>query len=110
MPDALTRLFNEAYDTFPPLKGKPTDNNLLAIQRTLLPLLMVIPYDKLGVTHSLVAILTKATKYEANHGNKKIVRPKRLPLYDDTIAGDATTVVQVRAEAANKSHLDNFAS
>jgi hypothetical protein len=61
-PDAITRLFKEAYDTFPPLEGKPTDGNLLAIQRTLLPLLMVIPYDQLGGIHSLVAILTKATK------------------------------------------------
>ncbi len=36
--------------------------------------------------------------------------PKCLPLYDDTIADDATTVVRVRAEAAHKSRLDNFAS
>ncbi len=43
--------------------------------RTLLPLLMVIPYHQLGGFHSLVAILTEAAKYEANHGNKKIIRP-----------------------------------
>ena len=52
-PDAITRLLKEAYDTFPPLDGKPTNDNLLAIQRTLLPLLMVIPYDQLGGTHPL---------------------------------------------------------
>ena len=74
-PDAITRLFKEAYDTFPPLEGKPTNNGLLAIRRTLLPLLMVIPYNQLGGTHSLVAILTKATKYEADHGNKKMYVP-----------------------------------
>ncbi len=61
-PDAITRLFKEAHDTFPPLEGKPTDNNLLAIRRTLLLLLMVIPYDQLSGIHSLVAILTEATK------------------------------------------------
>ena len=66
---------------------------MLAIRRTLLPLLMVIPYDQLGGIHSLVAILTEATKYGADHGNKKFVRPKRLLLYDDTIADNATTVV-----------------
>ncbi len=68
-PDTITHLIKEAYDTFPPLEGKPTDNHLLAIQRTLLPLLMVIPYDQLGRIHSLVAILTEATKYKADHGN-----------------------------------------
>ena len=109
-PNAITRLFKEAYNTFPSLEGKPTNNNVLAIRRTLLPLLMVIPYDQLGGTHSLVAILTKAAKYKADHGNKKIVRPKRLPLYDTTIAKDATTVAQVCAEAAHKSRLDDFAN
>ena len=44
--DTITHLFKEAYDTFPPIEGKPTDNNLLAIRETLLPILMVIPYDQ----------------------------------------------------------------
>jgi hypothetical protein len=43
--DTITRLFKEAYNTFPPLEGKPTNNNLYAIRETLLPLLMVIPCD-----------------------------------------------------------------
>jgi hypothetical protein len=74
-PNAITRLFKEAYDTFSPLEGKSTNDDLIAIRRTLLPLLMVIPYNRLGGIHSLVAILTEAAKYKANHGNKKIVRP-----------------------------------
>ncbi len=45
--DAITCFFKEAYDTFPPLKGKPTNDGLLAIRETLLSLLMVIPYDQL---------------------------------------------------------------
>ena len=61
-PDAITSLFKEAYQTFPPLEGKPTDDNLVTIQETLLPPLMVIPYNQLGGTYSLVAILTKAAK------------------------------------------------
>jgi hypothetical protein len=68
MPDAITRLFKEAHDAFPPLKGKPSNNDLLAIRETLLPLLMVIPYNQLKGVHSLTAILTKAVKYKADHG------------------------------------------
>jgi hypothetical protein len=109
-PDAITRLFKEAYDTFPPLEGKPTDEDLLAIRETLLPFLMVIPYDQLKDIHSLTAILMEATKYETKHGSAKFVRPARLPLYDKNIADDATTVVRVRAEAAHKSRLDDYAS
>jgi hypothetical protein len=41
---------------------------------------------------------------------QKFVCPQRLPLYDDTIANDATTVVRVHSEAAHKSRLDDYAS
>ena len=109
-PDAITRLFKEAYDTFPPLEGKPTDDDLLAIREMLLPLLMVILYNQLNGLHSLTAILMEAAKYEAEHWNAKFVRPVCLPLYDENIANDATTVVRVRAEAAHKSRLDDYAS
>ncbi len=47
-PDAITPLFKEARDSFPPIKEKPTDDNLLSIRETLLPILMEIPYDQLG--------------------------------------------------------------
>jgi hypothetical protein len=100
-PNAITRLFKEAHDAFPTLKGNPSNNDLLAIQGTFLPLLMVIPYDQLNGVHSLTAILTKAVKYEANRG-AKFICPACLPLYDKTIADDATTVVCVCAETAHK--------
>ena len=109
-PDAITCLFKEASDSFPPLEGKPTNDDLLAIQEQLVPILMVIDYDQLKGIHSLTAILTEAAKYEAGHGNKKFVRPTRLPLYDTTIADDATTVVRVRAKVAHKARLDDYAS
>jgi hypothetical protein len=83
--DTITRLFKEAYDTFPPLKGKPTDNNLLAIRETILPILMVIPYNQMKGFHSLMAIFMEAAKYKANHGASKFVRPSRLPLYNRNI-------------------------
>jgi hypothetical protein len=110
MPDAITLLFKEAYDSFPPIKGKPTDDDLLAIREAILPLLIVIPYDLLTEVHSLMTILMEAAKYEAYHGNHTFVHPFRLPLYDTTIADDATTVIHVRAEAAHKSHLVDYAA
>jgi hypothetical protein len=100
-PNTLTRLFKEAHDSFPPLEGKPSDNDLLTIQETLLLLLMVIPYNQLNGVHSLTAILTKAIKYNANHGAKFVCLASLL-LYEKTMADNATTVVCVHAEAAHK--------
>ncbi len=110
MPDAITLFFKEARDTFPPIEGKPMDDNLQSIRKNLLPILMEIPYDQLGGTHSLVGILMEATRYAANHGGATFVRPLHLPLYDGTIADNATTVVCIRVESAHQAKLNNYAS
>jgi hypothetical protein len=110
MPDAITLLFKEAYDSVPPIEGKLTNDNLLAIREAILSLLMVVPYDLLTGVHSLTAILMEAGKYKAYHGNHTFMRPSRLPLYDPTIDNNATTVVRIRAKAAHKSRLANYAT
>jgi hypothetical protein len=109
-PDAITLLFKEARDAFLPLKGKPTDDDLLSIRETLLPILMEIPYDQLGGVHFLTAIIMDGVRYAADHGGNAFKRPIRLPLYDSSIADDATTVVRVCVEAAHKARLDDYAS
>jgi hypothetical protein len=102
-PDAITLLFKEACNSFPPIEGKPTDDNLLSIQEMLLPILMEIPYDQLGGIHSLMAILWDTVTYAADHGGNAFKCPVRLPLYDGNIADNATTVIRIRAEAAHKA-------
>ena len=47
-PDAITLLFKEVRDSFPPIKGKPTDDDLLSIWETILRILMEIPFNLLG--------------------------------------------------------------
>jgi hypothetical protein len=81
-PKAITLLFQEARKAFPPLEGKPLDNDLTTIWETLLLILMEIPYDQLRGVHSLTAILTEPGRYAADHGCKAFVRPSCLLLYD----------------------------
>jgi hypothetical protein len=109
-PDAITLLFKEAYNSSPPLEGRPTDNNLLSIRERILPLLMVIPYDQLGGVHSLTAILTDPTRYPTNHSSANFKRPICLPLYDSSITNNAMTIIRIRAESAHMSRLDDYAS
>ncbi len=110
VPNAITLLFKEARDAFPPLEGKPTNDNLLSIREMLLPILMEIPYDQLWGVYSLTAIITDGVRYAADHGGNAFRRPACLPLYDNNITDDATTVIRIRAEAAHKAHLDDYAS
>jgi hypothetical protein len=95
-PNAITLLFKEARDTFPPIKGKPSNNNLLLVRETLLPILMEIPFNQLGGVHSLTAILMDPTRYAADHGGATFVCLVCLPLYDSSIANNATTVIRIR--------------
>jgi tRNA(Leu) C34 or U34 (ribose-2'-O)-methylase TrmL len=109
-PNAITLLFKEARDAFPPLKGKPMDNNLLSIRETLLPIHMEVPYDQLGGVHSLTALITDGVRYATEHGGNSFKHPVHLPLYNGSIKDNATTVVRVCAEAAHKARLDDYAS
>jgi hypothetical protein len=85
------------------------EDNLLSIREMLIPILMDIPYNQLRGVHSLTGLLTDPARYAANYG-ATFVRPVRLPLYDSSIANDATTAVCVHVESAHKAHLDGFAS
>jgi hypothetical protein len=109
-PDAITLLFREAGEAFPPFEGKPTDDDLMAIREMLLPIFMEIPYDQLRGVHSLTAILTDLLRYAADHGGIAFKRPAHLPLYNKNIAGNATTVVHVCAESAHRARLNDYAS
>jgi hypothetical protein len=109
MLDVITLLFKEARDAFSPFKGKPMDNNLLLIREMLLPILMEIPYNQLGGVHFLTGLPTDPARYAANHGTT-FIHPVCLPLYDSSIANNATMVVCVRAESAHKARLNHFTS
>ncbi len=109
-PNAINLLFKETRDAFPPLDGKPTDDDLLSIRETLLPILMEVPYNQLGGVHSLTSLITEDVRYAAEHGSNSFKRPVRLLLYDTKIKDNATTVVRVCMEAAHKARLYDYAS
>ncbi len=108
-PKSITLLLKESTEAFTVIKGKPSDDDILAIRETLLPLLMDIPFDLVGGIHSLTGLITETAVYEADHGNTAFVRPTRLPLYNATIPDDATTAERVKQETAHKALVDNYA-
>ena len=108
-PKAITLLLKEATEAFTVIKGKPSEDNILDIRKTLFPLLMDIPFDLVGGVHSLTGLITKTATYGANHGNAAFVRPARLPLYNSTIPDNAITVQRVKLKTAHKALFDNYA-
>jgi hypothetical protein len=109
-PEAITLLLKEATEAFTPIKGKPTDDNILAIRENLLPLLMDIPYDLRGGVHSLTGLIIEATTYATEHGENTFARPTHLPLYNANIPDNATAVARVKLENAHKALVDDYTS
>ena len=109
-PEAITLLFKEATETFTVIERKPSDNTILAIRKTLLPLLMDIPFDLVSGVHSLTGLITKTATYAPDHWNNVFVRPTCQPLYDTTIPENATTVARVKRETAHKAIVNGYAS
>ena len=56
------------------------------------------------------SVLTDEAKYATAHNGNRFVRRTRLPLFYANIPDDAPTVVRVRAEAAHKSKLEDYAN
>lgn len=65
---------------------------------------MIIPFNADGGVHSLTALLMEPAKYAFAHGGINFQRPKRC------VPDDAATVIRVKAEAAHKSKLEDYAN
>ena len=58
-PEAITLHLKEATEAFTVIDEKPSDDDILAIHETLLPLLMDIPFNLVGGVHSLTGLITE---------------------------------------------------
>ena len=56
-PEEITSLFATAANSFQPIVGQPTDDDLTALRDILYPLLMDIPYDVRIDGHNLVGLM-----------------------------------------------------
>ena len=96
-PDEITTIFAAATNDFAAIVGQPTDDDINALKRALLPLLHDVDYDMYG-TQNLVGIIEPSITYTLTWG-QAFVRPPRPTPYNLTIADAATPVVRNRSEA-----------
>mmetsp|Transcript_28331 Transcript_28331/g.83379 ORF Transcript_28331/g.83379 Transcript_28331/m.83379 type:complete len:103 (-) Transcript_28331:753-1061(-) len=97
-PGDLATIFAETSELFEPTVGQTTDSDLHRLREALFPILLDVPYDTENGIHNLVGIITDDGDYSASYGSS-FVRPKRIAIYDASIAADASAVVRAKAEA-----------
>ena len=71
------------------------------------PLLLQIPYNKIGGTHNLIDLIRLVAAYKTRYGTE-FVEPTIVGAYDATINDDATSIVRARTGAAHKSKQANL--
>ena len=104
----VVKLLQDALDTQLTIVGQPNDDNLLALKEKLLDVLQTIIYDRADNIHHVVGIIQAETVYKANHNSVLFLIPKRLGLWDDKIAKDATVVEMKKAKAIHKARAEDY--
>ena len=101
--------FAALLDTFEPISGQPTDEDLTRLRRAALSALVPIPYDRVKGKHSLLGLLLTDVEYKARYG---IIFPAeasdRPAIYDENIAADAKAGVRAKAEAIHQAKLEDW--
>lgn len=107
-PDEIAAIFAAATDDFAVVVGQPSDEDINAIERALLPLLHDVDYDMYGA-QNLIGLIEPTITYTLTWG-QAFVRPPRPTAYDLNIADTASPVVRNRMEAAHTLLLNDYYS
>jgi hypothetical protein len=102
-PADVMKLLQDALDTQPTIISQPNDDNLLALKEKLLDILQIISYDRADMFHHVMGVMQTESAYMADHTSAAFPIPKRLGLWDDKIAKDATVVEMKKAKAIHKA-------
>jgi hypothetical protein len=74
----------------------------------LLDVLQIISYDRADELHHVVGVMQTESAYMADHKGNAFPIPKRLGLWDDKIAKDATVVKMKKAKAIHKAPAKDY--
>ena len=101
--------FAALLDTFEPISGQPTDNDLTRLRIKSLSVLVPIPFDRQLGKHSLMGLILSNAKCEARHDGLTFPSYKKRPaIYDTTIADDTKAGVRAKAKAVHQAKLEDW--
>jgi hypothetical protein len=108
LPAEVTKLLQDALDTQPTIISQPNDDSLLTFKEKLLDVLQTISYDRADEFHHVIGVMQTEIAYMANHTGIAFPIPKRLGLWDDKVAKDATVVEIKKAKVIHKACSEDY--
>ncbi len=107
-PGDVAKLLRDALETQPTIIGHPNGDDLLTLKKKLLNILQTISYDRADRFHHVVGVMQMESAYMANHNSIAFPIPKRLGLWDDKIAKDATVKEMKKAKVIHKACSEDY--
>jgi hypothetical protein len=99
-PKAITSALTAAQALFPPIDGKPSDNNLVRLSDAILPILLKATYDCIKDIHNPWGLVASTDCY-LNHYGAPFVHPATRPACDNpTINAEASCLNRIFAKTA----------
>ena len=108
-PTEIQAVFAALLDTFEPINGQPTDDDLTRLQNSALGVFVPISFDRELGRRNLMGLMLSVVKYKG--GYEDLPFPsyfKRPVIYNGTIVDEATLGVHTKAKAKRKAKLDNW--
>ena len=106
-PDNLLTLLKEANDTFGHISVKPTNYYMSHMNRTILPILLKIPYDQVDATHNFSGIISPYARYTSKY-DTFFKRPTHPKPYSPTITATMSDAKQRKSEATHSARKEDF--
>ena len=96
-------MLKKSTDTFGEIAVKPTEDDISRMVRTILPILLKIPYDEVDATHNLSGLISPSAKYTSKYGTA-FNPPMRPKPYSPTINATMSDVERRKSEVTHSSH------
>ena len=106
-PNKIFMVIKEATNTFVNFPTKPTNDDMLRMNRLLLLILLKIPYDQVKATHNVSGLFSPSSKYIKNYVTA-FQRPTRPKPYSLTINATMSNNKRQKSEATHSARKEDY--
>jgi hypothetical protein len=107
-PEAITSALAAAQALFFPVDGQPSNNDLVRLSDTILPILLKATYDCVNGIHNLWGLVASVDCYLHHYDTPFVCPATRPACYDPAITAEASCVNRVHSETAWATLLQDY--
>jgi hypothetical protein len=107
-PKAITSALAAAQALFLPIDKQPSDDDLVCLSDTILPILLKVSYNRINGVHNLWGLIASADCYFHHYGAPFVRQATQSACYDPSITAEASRVNCVCTKTAWAALLKDY--